>query len=338
MGFLRIAFDVIIVGALALSWVALVIHLFFSRDKSGIVHLLDWVKQQNQPAVAGVLIFAMTYFLGSAVVRVAQDFFNDDDLHIHIPFSHTSYELVTEDDIRTSVYCGMSDDWFGRIGRHFGEHPQVKPCEIQHGMRGRLLNLIQRTDLSKYGVDDMRCMKERVRNVFSSQESALLLQGQDATERLRQLHDQINVLRGAAFDALLAFSLYLFAWCATFQFPPRLRWVLLLVPGSYVVLGLIALSYHSQESAISPPLMEFTLLALGVAGGWYVWKGAPRRTAVQGENAMPKALVHTNLRAGFLLLLGLFVATAFLGWWKTEMLYDQQVIYSYYAQSQSLPN
>src|SRR5215469_10252534 len=99
MGALSIAFDTIIVGALALSWVALVIHVFFSGDKSGIRHLLDWVEQQKQPAVAGVLIFAVAYLLGSAVSRIAQDFFNDDDLHIQT--GHTVFEVVTEDSIRT---------------------------------------------------------------------------------------------------------------------------------------------------------------------------------------------------------------------------------------------
>ena len=84
MGALSIAFDTIIVGALAVSWVALIVHLFFSRDKSGIEHLLDWVKRQNQPAVAGVLFFAIAFFLGSAVSRIAQDFFDDDDLHIQV--------------------------------------------------------------------------------------------------------------------------------------------------------------------------------------------------------------------------------------------------------------
>jgi hypothetical protein len=179
--------------------------------------------------------------------------------------------------------------------------------------------------------------KGRVLNIFNLQESVLLLKGQDATERLRQLHDQINVLRGAAFDAVLAFSLFLFGWCA--QFPPKLRWGLVLVPVGYLVFGLLALRNHFEEHGLertlsNPPFMEFTLLVLGAAGCYLLYRGAPV-LVVQGERVMPKERnVHTNPRAGLLLLLWLFTATAFLAWWMTEALYDKQVIYSYYADSQ----
>jgi hypothetical protein len=53
MGTFNIAFDTIIVGALAFPWVLLVIHLFFPQNESRISNILDWVNKQNQPAVAG---------------------------------------------------------------------------------------------------------------------------------------------------------------------------------------------------------------------------------------------------------------------------------------------
>jgi len=104
MGAFSIAFDIIIVGALALPWVLLVIHLFFSDNESSLKKLLGWVESQNQPAVAGVLLFAMTFSLGSAVSRMAQDFFDDDDLHFRA-FQHLFQVGVTESSIRTEVYC-----------------------------------------------------------------------------------------------------------------------------------------------------------------------------------------------------------------------------------------
>jgi len=84
MGALTIAFDTTIVGALALPWVYLVVHLFFSEGENFIVKALAWVKEKGAQVPAGVLLFAMTYSLGSAVSRIAQDFFNDDDLHFKI--------------------------------------------------------------------------------------------------------------------------------------------------------------------------------------------------------------------------------------------------------------
>ena len=104
MGALTIAFDTTIVGALALPWVVLVIHLFFLEGESSIEVLFRWVRKQNQPAVASVLLFAMAYTLGSAVSRTAQDFFDDNDLHIELD-GRLFRDGVTEKRILTSVYC-----------------------------------------------------------------------------------------------------------------------------------------------------------------------------------------------------------------------------------------
>ena len=106
MGTFNIAFDTIIVGALALPWVLLLIHLFFPRNESRISSLLDWVNKQNQPAVAGVLLFAMAYPLGSVVSRIAQDCFDDDDLYVEA-FGQLFRVGVTTTgtSILTRVYC-----------------------------------------------------------------------------------------------------------------------------------------------------------------------------------------------------------------------------------------
>src|ERR1700731_23073 len=104
MSALSVGFDTIIVGALALPWVLLVLHLFFSENESSVQALVDWVNKQSQPAGAGVLLFAVTYSLGSAVSRIAQDFFDDDDLHVQLG-GHLFQIGVTETSIRTSVYC-----------------------------------------------------------------------------------------------------------------------------------------------------------------------------------------------------------------------------------------
>jgi hypothetical protein len=48
--------------------------------------------------------------------------------------------------------------------------------------------------------------------------------------------------------------------------------------------------------------------------------------------------MDTKCGAGFLLLSLLFTAMAFFGWWTTEVMYDQQVVYSHDALSQKSPN
>src|ERR1700740_2300723 len=115
MGAFSIAFDIIIVGALALPAVLLVIHLFFSDHESSLKKLLDWVKEQEQPALAGVLLFAMAFPLGSAVSRLAQDFFDDSDLHLHVHLKTADYErwfrlpVATETNIRADTFCEVQE-------------------------------------------------------------------------------------------------------------------------------------------------------------------------------------------------------------------------------------
>jgi hypothetical protein len=188
MGAFSIAFDTIIVGALALPGVLLVIHLFFSDTESRLKSILDWVKEQDQPALAGVLLFAMAYSLGSAVSRIAQDFFDDDDLHVRL-LQHVYRVGVTETSIRADVYCqkrwlvkkSLLDSFAG------GEHETFWRNEARCQYTGSWI--IPR---ASYRINRGEGM---VGEVFHIQEAELLLKGSDATERVRQFHDQIMVLR-----------------------------------------------------------------------------------------------------------------------------------------------
>jgi hypothetical protein len=177
---------------------------------------------------------------------------------------------------------------------------------------------------------------------FKVQEAKVLLQGTENTERVRQFHDQIMVLRGAAFNGLVAFSLCLFWWIAQF----RSRAWALAAPLLYFLPGVIALCNHILgRGASEPPYMEFTLIVLAVAGWYVMW---PRQQKEKGGDSQPgKTSVDTqtgekgadSLGAqkerqrilGYLLLAAFLTLTASLGWWSTQVLYDRQVIYSYKA-------
>ena len=323
MGALSIAFDTIIVGALALPWVLLVIHLFFSDNESRMGSLLYWVGKQNQPAVAGVLLFAMAYSLGSAVSRIAQDFFDDEDLHFQV----STYLLqvgVTETSIRTDVYCQTLQR--GVVAQ--------KPDESSNAKREHFRENDSNCDYTARWIVPkthqwINSQQSLAADLFHVQEAALQLKGTDATERLRQFHDQIMVLRGATFDGLITFSLCLFWWSATFQ--SRLRWAVLLL---YLAPGGVALFNHLRERAASdPPYMEFTLLSLAAAGWYVLWQRTPKLKSVPGKPGAQPA--HVEIRPAYLVL-ALFLTTAgFLGWWATQVLYDQQVIYSYRALSEA---
>jgi hypothetical protein len=456
MGALTIAFDITIVGALALPWVYLVIHLFFSDGENRIKQALDWVNNHQAQIPAGILLFAMTYTLGSAVSRIAQDFFNDDD--IYIQFCGKSYDRllrwpVTEDRIRAHVYCDdhpmgadsamAKDIWDdGRLNlptKDPKESDPARPGEMPDDYRqGLVPNVPKEADsamaremgalkgyeavcrqfmagwFKKPNAGDCSKPKDKenpdrlvkiMAHVFGLQENTLMDKG-DYSARLRQLHDQIMVLRGAAFSGLIAFSLCLFAWGAVLTSSPgpadktrfrnetgppgkpgpggkprrRARWTFVVSANLFAILltalAGIAWRHHLTESLRfppDPPYLEFTLLLLAGAGAWLLWRPLlwrllvwrlPRRRLLPLRSLLRRLSLWPTLppslrrprpikakgaeaarkeqsdppylwigRWGPLVALSfvLFLA-AFLGWWSTEVIYRDQVIYSYDSQ------
>jgi len=55
-------------------------------------------------------------------------------------------------------------------------------------------------------------LNEDAGDVFGLEQGDLLLQSEDSTLHLRQLHDQVMVLRSAAFNAMITCAMCLFAW------------------------------------------------------------------------------------------------------------------------------
>jgi hypothetical protein len=307
MDALRIAFDSIIVGALALPWVFFAADLFFLRnpsDENRAKKVWAFVTHGVPTAVAGVLLFGVTYVLGSAISRTAEDFFNDDEL---------TRIWLTEDSIRTAEYCDQDPKiraTFKQVTPLDSDQcPKVDPNKPKWGTCNYWLGRL----CYKYSP----VLVSETQQVFRVQEAALLLNGQDSTDRLRQLHDQIGVLRGAAFDGLLALVFCLFCWWARLRKASPWVWVLGLVPLLFLVLGLYWLRCHFQRTDINEaPFIEVTLILLGVAGLCGLYKAESRK--LYGHHLV--------------LLLLLFSGVAYLGWWRTEVLYSRQVIDSFYAQ------
>ena len=98
MDALKFAFDTLIVGALALPWLWLFMRIFFQRSNGEPplkFPLIDALSESTRQAVAGVLILAVGYLLGSAVSRISSDFFDDKEI---------LHELPTQSSIRQGVY------------------------------------------------------------------------------------------------------------------------------------------------------------------------------------------------------------------------------------------
>jgi hypothetical protein len=250
MDALKLAFDTIIVGVLALPWLAIVIDLFLASKPGQEKQFLSLLQSGSQvpPAAAGVVLFSVAYLLGAALSRVSGDFFNDDDL---LQF--------TEDRIRTMVYCGPAERMFltgsfSDFGPHVGPQFSAAACSS--------------------GADPAPVLA-----LFHLQESALQQRGSDKTTVLDQLHSQISVLRGAALNGFVTMVLCLFGLGANRTKRHLLWWGVAGVAVALVGLGWFALIFRHKVRVFlnDPPIMEVALIVLGVAGGIALWKGAPPR-------------------------------------------------------------
>jgi hypothetical protein len=147
--------------------------------------------------------------------------------------------------------------------------------------------------------------------LFQLQESALMLKGADKIERLSQLHAQILVLRGGAFDSFIFCVFCAFGWCAN-----QSNRLARIIPTLFFVAGAVAFGAHlfSHITDFSdPPFMELTFLCLGVAGFSIVGRGN----------------VSKQPYGQYLLLSVLVTAIAYFGWWWSEILYDGQVLHMF---------
>ncbi len=156
--------------------------------------------------------------------------------------------------------------------------------------------------------------------LFQLEDSELLLQGVDRIDRLKQYFDQITVLRGAAFNGFVLFSLALFGsfgqlkdrWLGhrvlqllTFL-PPVIApvWVLLNLWRHW--------GHHIHNLYSDPPLAELAILLLATAGFFMIRK--------------PSKVLLPYFR--ICIMAGVLTAVSFGGWWWTEVMYDLQVIHS----------
>ena len=326
MGALTIAFDITIVGALALPWVLLIVHLFFFEGENRLGDLLVWVKEQDQAAAVAVLLFAVAYTMGSAVSRIAYDFFNDDDLHLQA-WHHVFRVGATQNRILTSVYCQRD---YNRLLRAGPENPAL--VEKLYTFQSQKSNCLCEQSLkwiasTKQDWDD-EDLTGTAADIFGLQENTLMLKGEDPTLRLRQLHDQVMVLRGAAFNGVLMFVFCLYGWGQRRrrEHPHSVgRWVLAAVPVVPLAMGAIAYRHHWQDRTGSdPPYMEICLLLLSAAGLYLLWKPQVQIAETKKPNG--------GLRRGwgaFTVVSGILMWAALTGWWSTQVTYTEQVIYSY---------
>lgn len=309
---LKFAFEIFVVGALAVPWIEVLYRMFPPAASPNLRFDLTLVPKEARSAVAIVVVVAVGYFLGSAISRFSRDFFDDE---IWNP-------LPTEDRIRDSVYynefCAQSPIAFGLWSKPIHLEPVTSFCpKLQD------ISTAARRTFNGLNPSDARLFNNRVQEVFRLEDSAIQLQGLDRVDRLKQYFDQITVLRGAALNAFILFSLAIFGACGRLKDRwPGNKWVALLGALPSGILALYALYSFKKhwfdtdnnpyfDLYGDPPLAETILLLLALVGLYMAWKP---------ERNLP------YLRICIIAIVAMVIS--FGGWWWTEATYDLQVVHT----------
>jgi hypothetical protein len=304
MDSLKFAFDTLIVGALALPWLALFMRMFFEPSPAPSpetrLAFLSALPDHTREAVAGVLIVALGYFLGSAVTRISNDFFNDELWFI----------LPTESAIRTSVYSK----------EYCNVHTALKTLNVNLPLVLGHAAVAENAVCTATG----EYRRHVVSELFRIQEGRLLLAGEDKLTRLKEFHDQIVILRGSVLNGTVLAVLSLFGICACYRvrFSGRLRQAICYLPaGALLAYGLFSLARHFSDlwkagtsfPYDDPPLAELVLILLGICG-FLVCRRTSKEDLRVFRNVWILAVVLSLIAYG--------------AWWWTEVMYDEQVIHS----------
>lgn len=249
MDALKFAFEILTVGVLALPWIALLIRMLSSdEEKTALRSLLLVVPDQARNAVAVALTIAIGYLAGSAISRVSRNFFNDE------LWGSSPTEEQIRSGVYYDEYCTVNVLAFLDAPTEFTgtDHPQLpgwlciqaavtnaKPVKASQRMNmcidptkdpdakakesaaktkdpGANAKLPAKSlcPANPAGAPKQFRWGDLVDEMFSLQESALLLRGEDKVDRLKQYYDQISILRGAAFNGVMLFGVCAFGICA----------------------------------------------------------------------------------------------------------------------------
>lgn len=325
MDVFKLAFETTIVGLLTLVWLGVAAYILFPSLN---VHLIGQKINQlldlsDYKTALGAAVLITAYCLGSAILPIANQLVNDE----HWP--------LNESGIRCQVLVRfqeqLNDARALPNGREF-LFTQPKYCShwapifASEGLttRDRLKKLRRLAAPLPWESENQeeaydRNKQEITLTLFQQQETAVLSQGADKTESLRQLHERIVVLRGAVFSGFVLSLIFLSAYFARLN-GSKSRWTRWIKPVCGILLTLIFITFavlngiqdFEHGGIFDIPVLETLLLVITIFG-----------LVVLAREADPGAQFR---RKRFVLVAILLTALTYGGWMWSEILYDQQVI------------
>jgi hypothetical protein len=313
----KFAFETIVIGLLALPWLAVMIDLakpgFLTSQSAD--RFVSAIPCDVRSTILGIALVALAYVLGSAISPVACEFLNDEDWIGHV--------LPTEKQTQVRAY-------FTRMSLH--ERDQFVQINSSLGCEG-----LQEGSGRDFNVGN-KCWEPLLQK-FEFEESTLQLRGTDSTEHLNRLHERLTVLRGATFSGFVLLLLIVFALCAGCraqlkgeakpkEFIQRASrqfasWGAFLPS---LVIVCFALRFGGEDlikgKIDDMPIMETVLGLLGIFGVY-----------LAARSIKPRAYINAWTCAFALF----FTVLVYGGYAWTEVNYDQQVHQAFQAVPSSAP-
>ncbi len=346
MDIFKLAFETTVVGLLAFLWIGLATYLLFPAYVTALVK--EKIPAYSNQTLLGVIAFTAAYVLGSAILPVANQLVNDE----HWPLTENAIRcqvFTRQEQLLENIhYSALPKDRGLSLQNLQTIHcsywaPVFAPTQTS-GLGHKLIPIAMRIPLflrlwvgveGETGKDDQtiveKCEKEqtptrecdefkqkRILALFQIEESAVLNQVSDKTERLRLLHERIVVLRGAVFSGFVLLFVCLCAYFAR-ETGGKAHW---LRTGCGIVLALIftVFALHNgyrdlvNGNIFDIPVLESLLAAITIFGVFLVCRGLETR----------------QFQKKRYLLVALFLAgLAYGGWMWSEIIYDQEVMSSF---------
>lgn len=294
MDVFKLAFETTIVGLLAFLWIGVAVYLLFPNLLASVpLDRVSGYAKDNQ-SLLGVVALALAYCLGSAILPIFSQLVNDE----HWPFPE--YKIRCQAFVAEQK--GLEQIGYTALPRQLKlQNLQPRKCS--------------KYSEEKYPGDAYKTVT--ILALFDQQERIILSQTSENTERLKQLHERIVVLRGAVFSGCVLFLICLFAYMARVNGQSwhwkRTLWGILLAAVFAVYVLYNGFRDLWNNNIFDVPVLEGVLGAVVLLGAFLVLRGV-------------KTLLFRRERS--LLVVAFFAALASAGWLASEIIYDQQVISS----------
>jgi hypothetical protein len=156
----------------------LILPTLFKGQRDRALGLLAAIPNELKAPVVSILIFSLTYFLGAMFTPLSDDFLDDPDW----------FGKASTGELRFQLLC-------------FGLEPDPS-CQNTHPFA---------LGASRY---DRNAVLVKVNESFYSKETSALRSDSPIAEKLKQLQQEIIVLRGGTFSALMLLVLCCLGLCA----------------------------------------------------------------------------------------------------------------------------